>query len=409
MSILFIILICVIVSGFFSGMETGLFSADRLKIFSRRERGELSARAAEYMLRKPERLLGTTLIGTNISIVTASVILNAYLRDMGWAGSAWLANIALSLILLIFSEIFPKTLFRQYADSLSLLASPLLTVFHYLFLPVSWVLNGIVSFILLVTGQTKGHNKMPQSRDDFKLLIRLTCKEAGVNYTDGRFFDDIFDFRGTLAREVMIPYHRYPVCHRDQNIQEIVALSLKTNRRFIPVHGHRTDNMVGYVDVETLLSTETPSLKDRIQEAVFYPDTKRISDLLLEMNLKDLEVVFLSDEYGAISGIVTPSEIAGKIIGSIPGSGYTERRDIQVLGSGHYLVAGTTDLEEFYHETGIHIRPGHYETVGGFLMEKLGKIPAIDTVYKEEKITYRVVDRNTRHLTKIEVIGTPES
>jgi len=403
-----IILMCTISSAFFSGLETGLLAADQLTLYLKKEKGIYYARAADFLLLRPERLLGTTLIGTNISVVTAAVLVASTLREQGFESAAWLGSLALILFLLIFTEIIPKSFFRRRADTIAVRLAPVLVIFYFLFLPLAMILNGIVKAILLFSSPKAKRSKLPQSRDDLRLLVRLGSRESGLDRTEHRVFEDIFDFRTTLAREVMIPMHEHPVCASTATIQEAVEISYTNGIRFLPVFEGRADNIIGYFNVESLLRLDLKAkrrrgIRELMTEAVFYPDVKRIPDLFLEMNRRKIDVVFLSDEYGAVSGLITPAEIASEIVGFVPGEVFQQAEDIEVLAPGHYIVAGVADIEDLYHETGIPLKKSNYDTVGGFICEQLGRIPEIGTTYEHGGYLYTVLERDERHIIKIKI------
>lgn len=401
-----LVLSCMLGAAFFAGIETGLLSADQLSLYLKKEGGVSYARSADFLLLKPERLLGTTLIGTNLCVVTAAIAVASALRQQGLAESAWIGSLALSLILLVFTEVIPKSFFRRNADTVAVRLAPVLVGFYFLFLPVSVVLNAVVRILLVFSPPNRQKSKLPQSRDDLRTLVRLGSRVSGLDRDEHRVFEEIFDFRGTLAREVMIPVHEYPVCPASATVPDAVRLSIEGRIRFLPVFRERADNIVGYIDVERLLyedSTLARSAETLMQPAVFYPEIKRVPDLLLEMNRRSLDVVFLSDEYGAVSGLITPADIAAEIVGYIPGEPFILERDIEVLGPGHFLVAGVTDIEDLYHETGIHLKKRSYDTVGGFVTEQLGEIPSLDAVLEYGGYVYRVVDRDDRHIKRLEL------
>jgi len=403
-----ILLLCTLGSAFFSGLETGLLAADQLTLYLKKEKGIVYARAADFLLLRPERLLATTLIGTNISVVTAAIVVASALREQGFESVAWLGSLALSVFLLVVAEIIPKSFFRRRADTVAVRLAPILVIFHFLFLPLAAVLNGIVRAILLFSGRKATRSKLPQSRDDLRLLVRLGSRESGLGRTEHRVFEDIFDFRTTLAREVMIPMHEYPVCASTATIEEAVQISYTNGIRFLPVFEGRADNIIGFLNVEGLLRLELKTrsqrkIRDLMTEAVFYPDVKRIPNLLLEMNRRKIEVVFLSDEYGAVSGLITPAEIASEIVGFVPGEVFQQTEDIEIVSPGHYLVAGVTDIEDLYHDTGIPLRKLNYDTVGGFVCEHLGRIPEVGTTFEHGGYRFKVLDRDDRHIVKIEI------
>jgi CBS domain containing-hemolysin-like protein len=403
-----ILLLCTLGAAFFAGLETGLLAADQLTLYLKKEKGITYARAADFLLLRPERLLGTTLIGTNISVVTAAIVVASTLRERGFESAAWLGSLALSVFLLVVTEIIPKSFFRRRADTVAVRLAPILVIFHFLFLPLAVILNGIVKAILLFSGRRVTRSKLPQSRDDLRLLVRLGSRESGLGRTEHRVFEDIFDFRTTLAREVMIPMHEYPVCTSTATIEEAVQISYTNGIRFLPVFEGRADNIIGYLNVEGLLRLELKArsqrrIRDLMTEAVFFPDVKRIPDLLLEMNRRKIEVVFLSDEYGAVSGLITAAEIASEIVGFVPGEVFQQTEEVETVSPGHYLVAGVTDIEDLYHDTGIPLRKLNYDTVGGFVCEHLGRIPEVGTTFAYGGYRFQVLDRDDRHIIKIEI------
>jgi putative hemolysin len=404
------IIICVILSAFFSGLETGLIAANQLGIYDRREKGGLGPRCAYFLLRKPERLLGTTLVGNNIAVVTATILFIMVLQRMNLpAWSVGLGVFALTLVFLVFAEVIPKSFFRNHADTISVKLAPLLVVFYVLTIPISWGLNLIIKLFLFILGKGRAESRMPASRDDLFFLIRLRSMELGLPQHDQKLMADIFDFRNTKAREVMIPFHELPLCRRDVGMAELVAFAESNGARFIPVYEQRMDNITGFVDVEDLLFIRSNDFSDIIKEAVFYPETKRIPDLLLNMNRKKQQVVFLSDEYGVISGMITSNEIIADIVGFIPGELNGNVKAVTAAGKNRYLVTGTADIEEFTHETGINVAKGSYDTIGGYICEKLGEIPLPGTVVEDGHIVYKILESDKKRIIQIEVCKKPEN
>lgn len=398
---------CILAASFFAGLETGLVSANQFALYAKKEKGILYARAADFLLLRPERLLSTTLIGTNIAVVTATVLLANTLRRTGIVWVPWVGSLTLAVVMLIFSEVVPKSFFRQNADTLAVRLAPVLFAFYLLFYPVATILNAIVKLILLVSGQLRASKEGLGSKQSLRTLVRLSSREAGIPLSDQRIIEDIFDFQDTLAREVMVQIHRTLACPRSLPIAEVVARAQSWGVRYVPIYEQRIDNMVGYIDVEELASAPTLAVDATIHAPRFFPETKPIPDLLLEMNANDLRVVFLSNEYGRISGIITPLEIVGEIIGRRP-DGAQHQQEIQPLGNGRYRLAGLADVEDVQHVTGVMIPRGPYDTIGGFLLARLGRIPEIGERVDAAAATFTVTDRDELHIKQVEV-STSES
>ncbi len=402
--IFFYVLICLFFAAFFAGIETGLLAADQFYLYSRKREKRLYAIVADYMLLKPERLLGTTLIGTNLSVVTAAVLLSAYLRSVFPQWANWLGTFLLTVVFLIFSEVIPKTFFRKYSDTISVKLSPVLFFFYVVFFPISIVLNFIVKVLLFLSGQLRKKEKTFSSKEDLRLLVKLSSKELNIPYSEQRMLDEIFDLKDMMAREVMIPLHELPIISEESSVEDMYRAYRESKVRFISVYRERSDNIIGYIDVEDIIYTNKRTLGALMHRVVFYPDTKKIPSLFQEMIEGDNRVVFLSDEYGGVSGMITTTDIVSEIVGYMPGSGSHQVEEIQVLGKNHYVVAGTADLEEFSHRTGIKLEKGAYDTVGGYICDRLGRIPDNGETCDINGVFFRVLDRDERHIKRLEVL-----
>ncbi len=396
------LLICTISAGFFAGLETGLLSANRMLIQEKKRRGVFHARCAEFLLAKPERLLAITLVGTNVANVTAAVLLTNFFDQIGLTHLAWLGILVMAFVFLLLNDLVPKSFFRRFADSLAVDLTPLLLAFYFLFLPVILVLNAIVKLILYATGHHVAKREELVSKRDLRFLVNLTAKRVGLTGDDQRIIEDIFDFRDQSAREVMIPFYRLPVVSIDQKLIDVVRLSMETGYRFIPVTELRTDNMVGYIDTCALLSRQQTSIREVMDQAHFYPETKLLPDLLLEMNRRGLNVVFLSDEYGGVAGMITPVQIVGDLLHGIPEEGDWEQQ-IELIETGRYRVLGNTDLQDLSHEVGVPLKQGYNSTLGGYLCEKLGFIPKVGFAYEGAEHIFTVTRRDDRHILEIEI------
>jgi CBS domain containing-hemolysin-like protein len=206
-----------------------------------------------------------------------------------------------------------------------------------------------------------------------------------------------------MAREVMIHIHRTVACPFDMPVARIAEQALTADVRFVPIYRHRLDNLLGFVDVEALVTAPSLELNDLLQEPVFYPDTKSILNLFVEMSGRGLPVVFLSNEYGRVSGVITPHEIVAEIVGTRPGSRGADRNEIERQEDGSFLVAGVADVEDFRHLTGISLKSGPYDTVGGFILTELGRIPVVGEVLNTPGADFEIVGCDDVHIKEIRV------
>jgi putative hemolysin len=401
------IFICLISAAFFAGIETGLLSVNRMLIQEKCSKGKIYAKTAEFLLSKPERLLGTTLIGNNIANVTAAVIFNNYMHDLGFERLSWQAItgiIGITLVFLIFNDIIPKSFFRQHADTVSVKLSSLLIIFYFIFLPAYLIFNFIVRIILFLTGNHGSKREEVRSKNDLRYLVNIVGKKLGLKTIDQRIIENIFDFRDQIAREAMIPFHKLPVVYSTNEIEDVVLLSIESGSRFIPVSEKRADNMIGYIDMHDLAWKKYPHIKKAIKRAVYYPETKLIPDLLLDMNSKNIDVVFLSNEYGGVSGMITPEKIVGEVVQFITEKSFRSSL-IKKSEDNNYIISGAADLEDVSNELGIgNFKKGYNNTLGGFLCEHAGEIPPLGFEYAFNGYIFRIKDKDSLHIKEIEVI-----
>jgi putative hemolysin len=396
------LLACLLISGFFAGLETGMLAANRMLLQEKQRRGLLYARAAEYLMHRPARLLGVTLIGTNLANVTAAVILTDWFEQIGRPQMAWAGVLALTLVFVVFADLIPKVFFRRNADGLTVRVTPLLVAFYFVLMPVYAVLNAVVQAIMILSGQNRGGREEVRSRRDLRFLVHLAGQEVGLSRDDQRIIEDILDFREQSAREVMTPFHKVPVVTHGQSLADVARVAVETGLRFLPVARGRTDNLVGYIDASELLWRSDARLESLLHETVFYPETMQLADLLLTMNRSHVEVGFLVDEFGGIAGTLTPSQIIGDIVHYTPERGPQGPR-IERLGPGHYRVSGEAGVEDLGHEIGLMLRRSYNRTIGGYVSERLGVIPPRDATYSEGGWIFRVTDRDARRVKEVEI------
>jgi len=393
-------IIASICSAFFSGMETGLLSVNRTLMQEKKEKGVLYARATEFLLAKPERFLGTTLIGNNIANVSAAVLLTNQFENLGYASSAWIGILCMTFVFLIFNEFIPKSILRVHANTIAARLSPIVFGLYVLFLPAYVILNNLVKVLLFFTGRHRESREELKTKRDLHFVVNLTGKQVGLPEDDQRMIEDILHFRDQIAREVMIPFHELPVLNENQETADAARLAIETGSRFIPVSRNRTDNMIGYVDTTELLWEKGEKVTEVMRKASYYPETRRIPDMLIDINRNSEEVVFLVDEYGGVSGMLTPSQIIADIVHFTPENGAIDD-EILLRDDGWYAVSGNMDLEDLSNSLGIRLRRSYASTIGGYICEQIGIIPQEGAEYREAGYVFKVDKKSERRVERL--------
>jgi len=371
------ILFFILLSAFFAGSETGFMSVNKIKMNHQAEQGDELAVQTIRLLKKPARLLGTTLVGTNISVVSATVLTNELLKkfmDVHYAQIC--STIGLTVLMLVFSEIIPKAVFQKRADELTRRSTPFLRFSMLLFYPISLVVSGFSNLVLLVMGKRHVHEKHALSREDIELLAGIGAEEGIINKTAQAFIHSVFSFGRTTAREIMTPLVDVVSIEQKRSINMLVKLADNSGFSRIPVFRKHIYDMLGYVSTLDLIhSRKRDTLNKYIRPAVFIPETKRIDRLLLEMRQEKLPLVFVVDEWGGTAGIITHEDIAEYVVGQIRDRGEKIKIDIHKVASGEYLIDGGADVDLVQEELNIDIEKSGFETVAGFVACLMQRIP----------------------------------
>jgi len=369
----------VLLAGFFSGSETGFMAVNRLRIEHLSEKGDSRATLTLRLLDRAQHLLSTTLVGANLSVVSVTVILNTMLQKYLSVPAPW-ANLiltaGLTLLMLVFAEIIPKTIFQARADELSVRVSPVVRLATWLFFPVTLFVSIFSSLVLFLTG-SKQRSRTPQnrSREDIELLASIGAEEGIISSTARAFIHSVFTFGSTTAREIMTPLVDVVSLELGGNVNSAVRLIEKRGFSRIPVYRERVDDIMGYVSAFDLThSRRRDKLEKSIRPALFVPETKRIDSLLLEMRQNKVPIVVVVDEWGGAAGIVTHEDVAEHIVGQIRDRGEKAVAKIRREGDA-YLVAGTTDVDLLGEWLGFSVSKDGFETAAGFVEWMAQRIP----------------------------------
>ncbi len=365
-------------AAFFAGSETGFVSVNSHKMRHRAEKGDKRARLLLKMMKNPSFVLGTTLVGTNISVVTATVLTNTFLRQyMPLPYANLVSTVGLTLFLLIYSEIIPKTIFKNRADELVSRTSPYIWIMHYIFFPVIIFVNMFSNFFLFLSGKRKHHQKAALSREDIDLLTGIGVDDGILNKSTHAFIHSVFSFGTTTVREIMTPLVDIVSIEKKKSINAAVKLIESSGYSRIPVFNERVDDMRGYVSAFDLIhSKKRDTLKKLIRPGFFIPETKKIGNLLIELRKNKTPLAFVVDEWGGTAGIITHEDIAESIVGQIRAMGEEKVVDIKEISKGEYMVEGTTDIDFLQERLELIFDKTGFETVSGFVENVLQKIPA---------------------------------
>lgn len=333
------------------------------------------------MLRRPEKLLSTVLLG-NTFVNTAAAALATALAIGVWPDQGVLiAIVALTVTLLVFCETTPKTFATVHTERLALTFGRPLEIFSWLFTPFVTVLSWIASRFSKLVGVKPASGSLV-SDEEIRTMISLGQKQGEMEHAEAELLDKVFEFGDRPVREVMVPRPEVVAIEQGSKITEFLALYAEHPLSRFPVFDENMDNVIGILAIKDVLMAEAKDsinqqsiVNDLIRPAHFTPETNRISELFTEMRDRNHRMAVVVDEYGGTAGIVSLTRLVEEIVGPVGDELATVEKEYEVINAYTFQVDGGMRIEEANEELELELPEGDYETVAGFILYLLGRIP----------------------------------
>lgn len=401
-----IIGLSLLVTAVFSAAEMSFIAANRVRLRHMAEGGNRTAIRYLDAFRSPERLLSTAMMGVTIAHITASSVATWALLPVVGGAAALLVTVALTPIMLVFGEVIPKAVARERATGLILWLFPVIETLGRLLTPLTWGANALVGRALALFGRERTSTRQFVSREELQLLLQMEPEEADVTVSEAEMIDKIFDLGETAVREVMVPL--VDVAALPETATRVDAVRLIQERGFsrIPVFTDRVFNIVGVVTAMDLLRRggEATDVRALMRPATYVPETKRIDDLLREMQKNRVQLAVVVDEYGGAVGIVTVEDIVEEVVGEIRDEHDRTPDTVERLPDGSYRVAGRASLDEVNEALEWDLPKGDFETVAGLVLATLHRIPLVGEVFRVRRFTITVLEADKRRVLAVRIV-----
>jgi CBS domain containing-hemolysin-like protein len=408
--VILIVALCLIAEGFFSGSEIGIISANKIRIRHRAEAGSRSALLLEKFLSVPERMLSTTLIGTNLCTVTGAAILSGYMiSSYGTAGEIYALLIFWPLTLIL-GEIFPKTVYQQFSDSISFKIVYPLRFFYFLFYPVMYLLTALARGVSGMVENGQGPQTPFVTKQELDLIMDMSRGEDEIGDQERVMIKRIFTFGGTTAREAMVPLVEVVAIEENDTVDELLRKVKEKGYSRIPVYRDEIYNIIGIVNVFDVLflQPDEQSLRSIIRNVYYAPETMKVPDLLKVLQEREVPMAVVVNEYGGAIGIVTDEDLLEEIVGEIRDEHEVEEELYQELPEGGYLIEARMEVDAINEELGLKIEKGAYETLGGYLLHLLEEIPPLGTAIEKGGYSYEILEATEKNIVRVRVTPTDD-
>ncbi len=410
MTMLWLATLCLVATMFFSAAEMAFIAANRPRLRHLAEQGSATAAAYLEAFRHPERVLSTAMMGVTVAhIVAASATTWSLLPTLGGLAPV-VVTLVLTPVMLVFGEIIPKAVARAWATSLILrLYRPLLWT-SVVLMPFVAFANLVVGLTLRLYGVRQADTRAFVSREELKALLQMEPGEAEVTTQEAELIDNIFDLGDTTVREVMVPLVEVAMLPDSASPQDAITLIQERGFSRLPIYRQRETNIVGIVAAMDLLSrgAEAATLDELKRPPYYVPETKRIDDLLREMQRSRAHMAVVVDEYGGSTGVVTLEDILEQIVGEIHDEHERAPASAERLPDGSYRVAARTNIDELNEAFDWTLPKQDYETVAGLVLATLGRVPRAGEMFQIPGYTLTVLEADTRRVTAVKITPTPE-
>lgn len=409
-----LLVILVILSGFFSSAETAFTAANRLKLRHMAEEGSKSAKRALRLIENPSKLISALLIGNNIVNIFASSLATLVAIDLYGISATGIATSILTIVIIIFGEITPKSFATQHAEKVSMMFSKPVGILMTLLTPFVIIFYSISSWIIRLFGGDISQSHPLVTEEELKTMVDVGSEEGVFEQEEKEMLHNIFDFGDLQVRDIMVQRVDITALDVDATYEEVLEIVKDEQFSRFPVYREDIDDIIGILNVKDLLFlTEVEKqgfkLENYIREPYFAYEFKRITDLFKELKKTRTHISIILDEYGGTVGIVTIEDLLEEIVGEIDDEYDDDKEtDIETIRKNEYMVSGSYRLDELNELIGTDIESEEFDSIGGYLIGILGTFPASGEVIEADGIRFVVDEVDKNRIKKIRMILKPK-
>lgn len=404
---LVVLVILLIGSAFFSASETALMSISKIDARHMVDQNIKNAKIVSKLVEDPNKLLGAILVGNNIVNIGASSLATVIATGIFQSAGAGIATGVMTLLILIFGEITPKSLSTQKAHEVACFVARPISILVVIFNPLVKVLMFISNLIIRIFGGKIDTSKPFITTDELKTIVTVSHEEGVIEEEEKEMIYNVFGFGDSFTKDVMIPRTDMIAVDANATYEEIIDLYKQEQFSRMPVYQESHDNIIGVIYVKDLLlkqfNPEDFVMADFLRDVYFVHEFKRIDELFKEMRSKKIGMAIVVDEYGGTSGIVTLEDLIEEIVGDIDDEYDMTEDSFVKLNDKEYLVDGSFRISDFNDELHLDISSNEFDSIGGFIIGLLDRFPDEGEVVTYEGITFRVQETMNNRINKLKI------
>ena len=377
---LIILLILLGLSAFFSSAETALTTVNRMRIRGLADEGDKRAKTVMNITDNSSKMLSAILIGNNIVNLSAASLTTSLAYRLGGSMIA-MASALLTVLIILFGEITPKTMATLHAEKMSLAYAPVIHLYMKIMTPVIILINGLSSGILFILRVDPNARTDTMTESELRTIVDVSHEDGVIESDEKEMIYNVFDLGDARAKDVMVPRVHVTFADVNSTYEELIEIFREDKFTRLPIFEETTDNVIGTINMKDLLlydNTGEFHIRDIMREAYFTYEYKSISELLVEMREASFNIAIVLDEYGETAGLITLEDILEEIVGEIHDE-YDENEEdfVQKINEREYIVEGSMNLDDLNDRLDLNLTSDEYDSLGGFIIERLDRLPEV--------------------------------
>ena len=401
---LVILVLLLSASAFFSSAETALMTSNKLRIRNLAENGDKRAEKVLEITANTDKMLSAILIGNNIVNLSASALSTTLTLKVFGSSLVGVATGILTFLILVFGEITPKNVASKNAEDMALKYIGIISVLVIVLTPAIYIVNKVAGIVISLFIKNNDDNNMV-TEDELRAMVEVSHEDGVIEKEEKKMIVNVVDFGDTVAGDIMLPRVDMVMVSVESSYEEILKIFREEKYTRIPVYEESPDNVIGILNVKDFLLIENKenfSVKEHLREPLYTYEYKKTSSLMVDMRKTGANIVIVLDEYGTTVGLITLEDMLEEIVGEIRDEfDADEDEGITKISETEYLIDGSTNLDDVNDRIGLELSSEEYESIGGIIMEKLGRLPVEGEVITFDNIILTVKKMDHARIEKV--------
>ena len=390
-----ILLVLLIGSGFFSASETSLMSLSKIRIRHMKEEGVKGAKLVSDLIEDPNKLLSSILVGNNVvNIAATSISTSLFMGILGdKPGAVPLATAVMTVLVLIFGEITPKTIAANNSEKVAVFVSKPIKLVIFIVRPIVWIFNIITNVIFKLLGVKDKGSQPYITEEELKTMVNVGHEEGVLEIEEREIINNVFQFGDMQAKEAMVQRLDMIAINSEDKYEEIIEIFKSEKFSRMPVYNESIDDIIGILNIKDIIflsdeEIQQFNIKDYIREPFFTYEFKKITQLLEEMKIEKSQMAIVVDEYGGTAGLITIEDLVEVIVGDI---------------EDEYIVDGSIKITDVNELIGVRLESEEFDSIGGYIIGHLRRLPEENEVIEVDNIKFCIESLDKNRIKKVRI------